>query len=255
MTAILARQRGAILTSLIAITVLAWIWVARQADGGMPMRMYGLGLTMGMGAWAFMAMWIVMMVGMMLPASAPMILTFAAIQERRRLAQRPYVPVCVFTASYMTVWVAVGFGSLGFAAGMDALAARSDWLMSNWHRIAGGLLVAAGMYQLTPLKNTCLGKCRTPAGFLLEYWRDGWSGAFAMGLRHGLYCAGCCWLLFVILIPLGIMNLIAMGAVTALVFAEKTFPHGEWIGRVAGVALMAYGALVLVRPGSLPGTM
>lgn len=251
----LARQRAVILTSIIAVTVFCWIWIVHQADSGMPMRMHGLGLTMGMGAWAFMAMWVIMMVGMMFPASAPMIVTFAAIQARRRLTQRPYVPVSVFTASYMTVWLAFGFGSLGFAAGMDALAERSDWLMSNWHRLAGGLLVAAGIYQLTPLKNTCLRKCRTPAGFLLEHWRDGWSGAFAMGLRHGLYCAACCWLLFVILIPLGIMNLIAMGAVTALVFAEKTFPQGDRIGRAAGVCLMAYGALVVVRPGLLPGPM
>ncbi|ANW00743.1 DUF2182 domain-containing protein [Bradyrhizobium icense] len=251
----LARQRAIILSSLIAITVLAWIWVARQADDGMPMRMHGLGLTMGMGAAAFLAMWVVMMVGMMFPASAPMIVTFAAIQARRRMAQRPYVPVCVFTASYMAVWVAFGVGALALAAAMDALAERFDWIMSNWHRIAGGMLVAAGMYQFTSLKDTCLRKCRTPAGFLLEHWRDGWSGSFTMGLRHGLYCAGCCWLLFVILIPLGIMNLVAMGAVTALVFAEKTLPRGDRIGRAAGVGLMAYGGLVLVYPELLPGAM
>ena len=250
----LARQRAVILASLMAITILAWIWVV-QADGGMPTRMYGLGLAMGMGAWAFIAMWTVMMVGMMFPASAPMIVIFAAIQARKRLAQRPYVPVSVFTASYMVVWVSFGVGALALAAGMDALAERSDWVMSNWHRIAGGLLVAAGVYQFTPLKDMCLRKCRTPTGFLLEHWRDGYSGAFALGLRHGLYCAGCCWLLFVILVPLGIMNLIAMGAVTALVFAEKTLPRGDWIGRAAGVGLMAYGGLVLVYPGLLPGTI
>jgi predicted metal-binding membrane protein len=252
----LARPRAVILASLIAITLLAWIWVVRQADGGgMPMRMYGLGLTMGMGASAFIAMWAVMMVGMMFPASAAMIVTFAAIQARRRSAERPYVPTSVFTASYMAVWMAFGVGALGLGAGMDALAERSDWLMSNWHRIAGGLLIAAGMYQFTPLKDTCLRKCRTPVAFLLEHWRDGWPGAFALGVRHGLYCAGCCWLLFVILIPLGIMNVIAMGAVTALIFAEKTLPRGEWIGRAAGVGLMAYGGLVLVDPSSLPGTI
>jgi predicted metal-binding membrane protein len=251
----LARQRAVILASLVAITLLAWIWVVRQAEGGMPMRMYGLGLSMGMGAPAFLVMWVVMMVGMMFPASAPMIVTFAAIQARRRSAERPYVPAFVFTASYMAVWVAFGVGALGLAAGLDALAERSGWLMSNWHRIAGGLLVAAGAYQFTALKDICLRKCRTPAGFLLEHWRDGWPGAFALGLRHGLYCAGCCWLLFVILVPLGIMNLIAMGAVTALVFAEKTLPRGDRIGRAAGVGLMAYGGLVLVDPGWLPGTM
>jgi predicted metal-binding membrane protein len=221
----------------------------------MPMRMHGLGLTMGMSAWAFLAMWVAMMVGMMFPASAPMIVAFAAIQARRRRAHRPYVPVSVFTASYMVVWTAFGVVALALAAGMDALAERSGWVMSNWHRIAGGLLVAAGAYQFTPLKDTCLRKCRTPMGFLLEHWRDGWSGAFALGLRHGLFCAGCCWLLFVILVALGVMNPIAMGAIAAVVFAEKTLPRGDWIGRAVGVGLMAYGGLVLVDRGFLPGML
>lgn len=250
-----ARQRAAILTVLVATTVFAWIWIAREADAGMQMNVRGLGLTQGMGLWPFMTMWVVMMVGMMFPSSAPMIMTFAAIQARRRSARRPYVPVSVFIASYMMIWVLFGFGAMIFAVGLDVIAERSDWLMTNWHRIAGGLLFAAGMYQFTPFKKTCLRKCRTPVSFLLEHWRDGWSGAFVMGLRHGLYCAGCCWLLFVILIPLGIMNLVAMGAVTVLVFAEKTAAQGDLIGRAAGLVLVTYGALVLVRPGLLPGPM
>ena len=251
----LARQRNIILASLIAITILAWLWVLKQAQVGSPMAMSGLGLTMGMGAWAFIAMWGVMMVGMMFPASAPMILTFSAIQVRRRSSARPYVPVSMFAAAYILVWLIFGLLALGFAAGMDVLAERSDWLISNWSRIAGGLLVAAGVYQLTPLKHHCLHKCRSPIVFLLEHWRDGWSGAFIMGLGHGLYCAGCCWLLFVIIVPLGVMNLVAMGAIGALVFAEKTLPRGVWIARAAGAGLIAYGGLVLFAPGALPGTM
>lgn len=251
----LARQRNLILASLIAVTLAAWLWVVQQASTGMPTTVSGLGLTMGVGAWAFILMWTVMMVGMMFPASAPMILTFSTIQARRRSAARPYVPISVFTASYMLVWVAFGIAALGFAAGVDLLAERSQWLMSNSWQIAGGLLMATGVYQLTPLKDVCLRKCRSPVAFLLEHWRDGWVGAFAMGLRHGLYCAGCCWLLFVILVPLGVMNLVAMGAITVVVFAEKTLPRGERIARIAGAGLMAYGALVLMLPGALPGTV
>jgi predicted metal-binding membrane protein len=251
----LARQRTVILAGLIAIAVLAWIWTVHQVQAGMPMRMSGLGLTMGIGVWPFLAMWTVMMVGMMFPASAPMILTFSTIQARRRSAARPYVPVSVFTGAYMLVWIAFGVVALGFAAGMDSLAERSGWLMLNWPRIAGGLIVAAGVYQFTPLKDTCLRQCRTPIGFLLEHWRDGWAGAFAMGLTHGLYCAGCCWLLFAILVPLGVMNLVAMGAVTAVVFAEKTLPRGAWTARAAGAGLLLYGALVLLFPGALPSAM
>lgn len=251
----LARQRAVILAGLITITAVAWLWVVHQARSGMPMTTIGLGLTMGMGISAFLAMWTVMMAGMMFPASAPMILTFATIQARRRMASHPYVPVSVFTASYMFVWVAFGVGALGLAAGLDALAERSAWLMSNWRRLSGGLILAAGVYQFTPYKDVCLRKCRTPVGFLLEHWREGWWGAFVMGYRHGLYCAGCCWLLFVILIPLGLMSLVAMGAVTAVVFAEKTLPRGDRLARIAGAALVAFGSLILLGMGSDHGSL
>ena len=251
----LARQRNIILASLIAMTILAWLCVVNQAHGGSTMAMSGPGLTMGMGPWAFLAMWGVMMVGMMFPASAPMILNFSAIQARRRSSGRPYVPVSVFAASYILVWLIFGLVALGFAAGTDVLAERSDWLLSNWRRIVGTLLVAAGVYQFTPLKHHCLHKCRGPISFLLEHWRDGWTGAFTMGFRHGLHCAGCCWLLFVIIVPLGVMNVLAMGAIGVLIFAEKTLPGGDWIARAAGAGLIAYGGLVIVSPGALPGAM
>lgn len=217
--------------------------------------MSGLGLTMGVGVWPFLLMWTVMMVGMMFPASAPMILTFSAIQARKRAHELTYVPVSVFTGAYMLVWVAFGVAALGLAAGLDALAARSNWLISSWPRISGALILVAGIYQFTPYKNVCLRHCRSAIGFLMEHWRDGWFGAFSMGLRHGLYCAGCCWLLFVILVPLGLMNLAAMGAVTALVFAEKTLPRGDRIATAAGVVLTSLGLIVLVYPAAWPHLM
>lgn len=242
----LARQRTVILTALIATTVVAWVWVVYEAHSGMPMT--GLGLTMGLEAWPFLVMWTVMMVGMMFPASAPMILAFSSIQARRRKKSQSYVPASVFTAAYMLVWVVFGLLAFALAAGIDALAAQSAWLMSHWPRMAAVLILAAGLYQFTPWKNVCLRRCRTPMGFLLEHWQDGWRGAFVMGIRHGLYCAGCCWLLFVILVPLGIMNLAAMGIVTAIVFAEKTLPSGDRLARIAGAALVACGMAILVRP-------
>jgi len=122
--------------------------------------------------------------------------------------------------------------------------------LSNWPRIAGALVLAAGLYQFTPFKSVCLNHCRSPIGFLMEHWRDGWFGAFSMGLRHGLYCAGCCWLLFVILVPLGLMNLAAMGVVTVVVFAEKTLPRGDRIATVVGVLLVCLGLIVLTYPGA-----
>ncbi len=250
---LIARQRNVILASLLALAALAWVIVVQQARAPMGVMPGGLGLTMNMSAPAFVTMWTVMMVGMMFPASAPMILTFSAIQARKRAAARPYVPVSVFTASYMLVWALLGVVAFGFAAGLDRLAERSDLLMTSWPRIVGGLIVAAGVYQLTPLKNTCLSKCRSPVSFLLAHWRDGWLGAFIVGFLHGIYCAGCCWLLFLILVPLGVMNLVAMAAVTVVVFAEKTLPGGEWTARAASAGLISYGLLVLVSPGALPG--
>lgn len=128
-------------------------------------------------------------------------------------------------------------------------------LMYNAARIGGAMLILAGVYQLSPLKNTCLAKCRTPTQFLMTSWRSGNGGALRMGIEHGFYCLGCCWLLFAILFPLGMMNIAALALLTALIFAEKVLPAGRLVSIAAGVALIAYGALVVVVPTLLPGTM
>jgi predicted metal-binding membrane protein len=112
--------------------------------------------------------------------------------------------------------------------------------------------VAAGAYQLTPLKRRCLTRCRTPLSFMLSYWRDGRRGAVRMGLRHGLFCLGCCWVLFLVLLPLGVMNVAAMVAVAALVLAEKVLPAGERVAVATAVALVGYGLLALAMPAALP---
>ena len=126
------------------------------------------------------------------------------------------------------------------------------WLMENAARLGGVVLLVAGLYQLSPLKDICLSKCRTPLQFILSSWHDGYGGAFRMGLEHGAYCLGCCWLLFVILFPLGLMNLAVMALVTALIFAEKALPIGRQISKLAGVGLIVYGVLVMFLPAALP---
>lgn len=252
---VLTRRRDVLLVVLLGMTALAWVLVVRGPGSGGETMPGGLGLTMGMSAPVFLAMWVAMMVGMMFPASAPMILTFSTLQARKREAGRPYVPVSVFVGAYMAVWTAFGLLAFGLAAGADRVAERWGWVTVQWPRIAGGLLVAAGLYQLSPLKDVCLGKCRTPFSFLLAHWRDGPSGAFRMGLWHGLYCLGCCWLLFVVLVPLGVMNLAAMAAITVVVFAEKTLPAGRGLARAAAGGLVAYGALVVAVPAALPGML
>jgi predicted metal-binding membrane protein len=260
----LPRERIIILSALLVLSALAWALVAWRAlsmsapsstnamDGAMPAP---AGLTMGMSATLFLAIWIAMMVAMMFPSAAPMVLMFNAIAVGKRQRGQAYTPTWIFVAGYLLVWTLAGVAAYLAALGLDALAAQSMFLMDNASRIGGALLVLAGIYQLTPLKNVCLSACRTPTQFLMTSWRDGPGGAVRMGFSHGAYCLGCCWLLFAILFPLGMMNIAALALLTALIFAEKVLPVGRQVSVIAGIALIAYGALVIVSPSFLPGTM
>lgn len=249
----LLRERNAILVGLLALAAGAWALLVWQWASASDEDM--MSLTMGMGAPLFIAIWVAMMVAMMFPTAAPMIMTFARVQENRREQGRPFVPVWVFTGSYLVVWTLFGVVAYGVAAGLQGLGDGSGWLMDNAGRIGGGVLILAGLYQLSPLKYACLTKCRTPFAFILTSWRDGHLGSFRMGFEHGLYCLGCCWMLFVILFPLGIMNVGAMALITLLIFAEKSTPLGRQAAAFASVALIVYGALVVFMPDLLPMTM
>lgn len=261
----LARERNLILGLLIGLTTIGWllvIWQARDATGddmgtgmsGMEMD-EAMGLTMGLGAALFGLMWVAMMVAMMFPTAAPMIMTFSRISAGKRERGQTFVPTWVFVLGYLIVWSAFGIIAYGLAVGAEALAERSMWLIDNAARIGGGVLLLAGLYQLSPLKDRCLSSCRTPLQFVMTSWRDGYAGALRMGIVHGAYCLGCCWLLFLALFPLGIMNLGAMALMTALIFAEKSTSIGRRIGQVAGVGLIAYGLLVVAVPGTLLTTL
>jgi len=253
------RQRNLILGVLLVLAAAAWALVFWQAAAMRASVMDGmgapLGLTLGMSAVLFLAIWVAMMVAMMFPSSAPMILMFSAITAGKRQRGQAYVPTWVFVAGYLLVWSLAGVVAYGAALGLDALAAKSMVLMQHAGRIGGAVLLAAGLYQLSPLKNTCLAKCRTPTQFLMTSWRNGSGGALRMGIEHGVYCLGCCWLLFVILFPLGMMNIAAMALLAALIFAEKVLPVGRQVSILAGALLVAYGALVIFLPAALPGTM
>lgn len=247
----LTLQRNIVLALLIAAAAAAWTLLVRPQTGmDADMGMYSP--TMGMTAALFLAVWLIMMIAMMFPAAAPMILTFHQIQSGKRGRGQAFVSTWVFVAGYMLVWTATGVLAFAGAAGAEMLAAHLGLSEATAARIGGALLMVAGAYQLSPLKDLCLAKCRTPIAFILTSWRDGQWGAVRMGLEHGLFCLGCCWLLFLALFPLGIMNVAAMAVVTLLVFAEKTLPYGERIAKVSGVALLLYGAAVLVFPQALP---
>jgi predicted metal-binding membrane protein len=245
----LSRERNLILGVLLLLAAAAWAVLIRQSrmtDEG------EMGLTMGMGAPLFIALWAAMMVAIMFPTAAPMILTFARVQKNRQERGQLYVPTWLFVGSYILLWFATGLVAYLVAAGGDEMAEDSIWLMDNAARIGGGVLILAGLYQLSPLKSTCLSKCRSPMSFILGSWRDGRVGAVVMGLEHGVYCLGCCWLLFVILFPLGMMNVAAMALITFVIFAEKSLAIGPNVGRLAAAALIVYGAVVIFVPDALP---
>jgi predicted metal-binding membrane protein len=248
----LQRERNLILALLLLLAAAAWailVWQWAITDDG------DMSLTMGMGAPVFLAIWVAMMVAMMFPTAAPMILMFARVQAGKRQREQPFVPTWLFVASYLIVWTAFGVLAYGAAIWGEELADRSQWVTDNAGRIGGGVLIAAGLYQLSPLKRACLSKCRTPMGFIMSSWRDGYAGAVRMGASHGVYCLGCCWLLFVILFPLGMMNVAAMAVITLLIFAEKSLPIARQATFIAAIALVGYGAVVIAEPDALPTMM
>jgi predicted metal-binding membrane protein len=245
-------QRRIILALLLLLAAGSWallLWPNEMLDMA---RMPGMGLTMGLGAPLFLAIWVVMMIAMMFPSSAPIILVFHTVQAGKRARGENFVATWVFVAAYLLVWAGAGIVAYAGAVAAQAVADVSRLTATQAARIGGGFLIVAGLYQLSPWKNVCLTKCRTPMSFIVTSWRDGLGGALRMGIEHGLYCLGCCWLLFVILFPLGIMNVAAMAVITLLVFAEKSFRWGERVARVASAALVVYGVTALFVPSLLP---
>jgi predicted metal-binding membrane protein len=251
----LVRQQRVMLAMLLGLAAAGWAVLLWQAShpGGMAMgNPEEPDLTAGMGAGLFLVMWVVMMAAMMFPTAAPMVLMFARVHAGKRRRSQSFVPTWVFTGAYLALWTAFGTVAYLLAAAASAQLRESAWLAGNAARIAGAAIVLAGLYQLTPLKRVCLRHCRSPLAFVMQHWREGRAGSFLMGLQHGLYCLGCCWLLFVLLFPIGVMNLAAMLLITVLVFAEKVLPAGERTARIAAAVLIGYGALVLAVPAALP---
>jgi len=190
------------------------------------------------------AMWAVMMVGMMLPSAAPVMLLFAGMHRGHGGQRAPRV-MFTFIAGYLLVWTAFSVGAALAQWALHQGAMLSTAMTSSSTRLSGAILIAAGTYQLTPFKATCLTHCRSPLGFLMSRWREGAAGALRMGIEHGTYCLGCCWALMCVLFVVGVMNLAWVAAMTIFVLVEKIGPAGAFVARVAGVAMIACGALVL----------
>jgi predicted metal-binding membrane protein len=246
----LSLQRNVVLGLLLALAAAAWaVLVWQHADVTMDMT---ASVTLGPRVPLFLAIWVVMMVAMMLPTATPMILTFHRVQAGNRKLGDAFGTTWVFVAAYLLVWACAGMLAYAGIVAAETAAAQLALSPVTTAQIGGAIIMVAGIYQLTPLKDVCLSKCRKPMDFIVTSWRDGATSAFEMGLLYGAYCLGCCWLLFVMLFPLGIMNVGAMAAVTLIIFAEKTLPWPRLVPYAAAVALVLYGALVITSPQLLP---
>jgi len=237
-----ARARLALVAFLFVLAAIGWWWTAgemRGMDGG-PWT--GLG-TLG---W-FVGVWVVMMAAMMLPSVAPTV----ALYARMTKARSPAAPLA-FASGYVAAWGAAGVAAFAVAAAGSGL--WGDVLA--WDRagrwVAGATLVGAALYELTPLKDACLGKCRSPLGFLLGAWRDGLTGALRMGTGHAGWCIGCCWALMASLFALGVMSITWMGVVAGLIAFEKLVPSGRLAVWGTGLVLLALGLLMLAAPDAIP---
>ena len=267
------RSRGlgpaAVVASLLLLSAIAWLSTHGISDRDMrlgiltsppersmermeePMSgMEGSGRgSMSMAFGLFMATWVVMMVAMMFPAVAPVVLTFRRWGHSRG---RPGSATVAFVAGYLAVWAAIGVVAYAL------LEALHHWVPAESTtalRVGAVLLIAAGVYQLTPLKNVCLRHCRSPLSVLMQHSQtlsQGHSGPLKVGVVHGLYCVGCCWSLMVVLVLLGMMNLVWMGVVAAVVFVEKVLPRGETVSRAVGLGLVGLGVVLSIWPTALP---
>jgi predicted metal-binding membrane protein len=241
------------------ITVAAWFYVVVTARsmaagsagmGGDSMAPMTDAMT-GMQPWTTtefglrLAMWAVMMIAMMVPTAAPMTLMYAAVARKAAAQHNPVAPTFVFVSGYLAMWTIFSLVATLAQLGLDQAALLSPMMVSNSAVSGAALLIAAGIYQFTPLKNACLRNCRAPARFLSRYWRVGNLGALRMGLRLGAYCVGCCWILMGLLFVGGVMNLLWIAAIAIFVLLEKTIPFGDVSGRVVGAAMILVGALSL----------
>jgi predicted metal-binding membrane protein len=247
----MSRARAGILLVLLVLTAGCW-WLVVAA----PREAHHSATpTMGLSAPLFLAVWVAMMIATMFPAVAPMVLMFARISASKRTAGKSFVPTWLFVTGYLIVWTALGVVAYVAALGAERLAAQVDPIAHQAARIGGALIVVAGAYQFSKLKDRCLTECRSPLAFVMQHWQDGRGGAVRMGIHHGLHCAGCCWALMAMLFPIGMMNIAALATVTALIYVEKVLPAGRAVGRAAGVVLIAFGLAVIAHPALLPDSL
>jgi predicted metal-binding membrane protein len=262
---VLRRDRIVVTIALVVLTALAWgyvLWLAVDMDmGGMDMTGFrmipaGIGIMAPANApwmaieFAFVfAMWAVMMIAMMTPSAAPMILIYARVGRQELAQEKPFAATGWFVAGYLLMWT--GFSLVATAAqwGLERVALL-DPMMTSVSNVFGGIvLIAASIYQWTPLKEACLKNCQTPFAFILRHggFRRDARGSLLFGMRHGAYCVGCCWVLMALLFIGGVMNLLWIAAIAIFVLVEKVVPVGVLISRILGIGFLAAGGWMLLQ--------
>jgi predicted metal-binding membrane protein len=233
---------------LLAAALAAWIVTVQRMQG----MDAGPGTDLGALGW-YLGIWVTMMAAMMLPSAAPMVMLFAKVAGDRARRRRKFVPTWVFVAGYLAVWTVYGLA----AYGVFRLIKSVDHGFLDWGRsgpyVVGGAVALAGLYELSPLKAVCLKHCRSPLHFLLGGWREGWPGAFRMGLEHGAFCLGCCWGLMIVLFAVGVMSLFWMALVAGVIFVQKLSPWAVRLTPAVAVLLVGLGIWIAAAPGSVPG--
>jgi predicted metal-binding membrane protein len=249
---LLLRDRWVIGISLLLVTVLCWAWIA-------PMALDMYGSMRGSSAWMMtkrwdlthqlllFAMWVVMMIGMMLPSVTPALFLYASVIRKSPEGQSVTARVYVFAGGYLAVWTLFSLFATVLQASLHHWLLLSSMMEPRVPWFGGALLMLGGLYQLTPFKRSCLESCRAPVIFITKHWKGGLSGGFRMGLAYGWFCLGCCWALMLLLFVGGVMNLWCIGALTIFVLIEKLAPLGVQGGRLSGVLIIMLGLWILVR--------
>jgi predicted metal-binding membrane protein len=192
-------------------------------------------------------MWLVMMIAMMTPSVSPLILVFATINRQRKQQDHPFVKTAFLMAGYFLVWAAFSLVATALQWLLQQLSLLNPDMKTTGKIFGSIILITTGIFQFTPLKQTCLARCRTPLNFVLQHWKEGKQGALKMGIENGFYCLGCCWLLMALLFVTGIMNLLWVSIIALFVLIEKILSRIKWIPYLAGIVLILYGILLLVK--------
>lgn len=249
------RDRVAIITALAGVTALAWVYLVHMAmrmDVMMDTEMPGMSMMTGVRAWSvgdfviMLLMWVVMMIGMMVPTAIPMTLIYAAVARKADGEGAPIAPTAMFVSGYIVMWSLFSVAATTAQWGLDQTALLSPMMVTTSPAVGAAILIVAGVYQLTPFKHACLKHCRSPAHFIAGHWRDGAAGAFRMGAEHGLFCIGCCWALMGLLFFGGVMSLFWIIAITVFVLLEKVIPFGVRGGQIAGIGMIVFGVVFLI---------